>query len=107
VRAAPPPAEIRDAIKSGGFQAVCFTSSSTVRNLVGIAGKPHAKTVVACIGPQTAATAREFGLRVDVLPETATVPALIEALAEFAAARALEEKEKAAAAAAKRASRRR
>ena len=47
VRAAPPAAEIRDAIKSGGFQAVCFTSSSTVRNLVGIAGKPHAKTVVA------------------------------------------------------------
>ena len=74
VRAAPPAAEIRDAIKSGGFQAVCFTSSSTVRNLVGIAGKPHARTVVACIGPQTAATAREFGLRVDVQPEAATVP---------------------------------
>jgi len=107
VRAAPPPAEIRDAIKSGGFQAVCFTSSSTVRNLVGIAGKPHARTVVACIGPQTAATAREFGLRVDVLPEQATVPALIDAMAEFAAAKALEDKEKAAAAAAKRASRRR
>jgi uroporphyrinogen III methyltransferase/synthase len=107
VRAAPPPAEIRDAIKSGGFQAVCFTSSSTVRNLVGIAGKPHARTVVACIGPQTAATAREFGLRVDVLPETATVPALIDALAEFAADRTVHEREKAAAAAAKRASRRR
>jgi uroporphyrinogen III methyltransferase/synthase len=105
VRAAPPAAEIRDAIKSGGFQAVCFTSSSTVRNLVGIAGKPHARTVVACIGPQTAATAREFGLRVDVQPETATVPALVDALAEFAAARAVEEKEKAAAAAAKKAAR--
>ena len=78
VRAAPPAAAIRDAIKSGGFQAVCFTSSSTVRNLVGIAGKPHAKTVVACIGPQTAATAREFGLRVDVQPEHPTVPALID-----------------------------
>ena len=102
VRAAPPAAEIRDAIKSGGFQAVCFTSSSTVRNLVGIAGKPHAKTVVACIGPQTAATAREFGLRVDVQPETASVPALIEALAEFAVKRAQEEREKAAAAPARR-----
>jgi uroporphyrinogen III methyltransferase/synthase len=105
VRAAPPAAEIRDAIKSGGFQAVCFTSSSTVRNLVGIAGKPHARTVVACIGPQTAATAREFGLRVDVQPESATVPALIDALAEFAVARAAAEKEKAAAAAAKKAAR--
>jgi uroporphyrinogen III methyltransferase/synthase len=107
VRAAPPAAEIRDAIKSGGFQAVCFTSSSTVRNLVGIAGKPHARTVVAAIGPQTAAAAREFGLRVDVSPETATVPALVDALAEFAAARAVEEREKAAAAAARKTSRRR
>jgi uroporphyrinogen III methyltransferase/synthase len=105
VRAAPPAADIRDAIKSGGFQAVCFTSSSTVRNLVGIAGKPHARTVVACIGPQTAATAKEFGLRVDVQPESATVPALIDALAEFAIARAEAEKEKAAATAAKKAAR--
>ncbi|MDT0260956.1 bifunctional uroporphyrinogen-III C-methyltransferase/uroporphyrinogen-III synthase [Jatrophihabitans lederbergiae] len=102
VRAAPPAAEIRDAIKSGGFQAVCFTSSSTVRNLVGIAGKPHNRTVVACIGPQTAATAREFGLRVDVQPETANVASLIDALAEFAIKRAGEEREKAAAAPARR-----
>ncbi|MBV9821610.1 MAG: bifunctional uroporphyrinogen-III C-methyltransferase/uroporphyrinogen-III synthase [Actinobacteria bacterium] len=102
VRAAPPAAEIRDAIKSGGFNAVCFTSSSTVRNLVGIAGKPHSKTVVACIGPATAETAREFGLRVDVQPEVANVPALIEALAEFALLRAAEAREKAAAAPARR-----
>jgi uroporphyrinogen III methyltransferase/synthase len=73
-----------------------------VRNLVGIAGKPHARTVVACIGPQTAATAREFGLRVDVEPEVATVPALVDALAAYAAAKAVEEREKAAAAAAKK-----
>jgi uroporphyrinogen III methyltransferase/synthase len=103
VRAAPPAAEIRDAIKSGGFNAVCFTSSSTVRNLVGIAGKPHNRTVVACIGPQTAATAREFGLRVDVEPEVATVPALIEALAEFAIERSQSEREKAASAPVRRA----
>ncbi|HNM97364.1 MAG TPA: uroporphyrinogen-III synthase, partial [Marmoricola sp.] len=37
VRAAPPPAPIREAIKTGKFDAVVFTSSSTVRNLVGIA----------------------------------------------------------------------
>lgn len=84
VRAAPPPAEIRDAIKSGGFDVVLFTSSSTVRNLVGIAGKPHARTVIACIGPQTAQTAKELGLRVDVQPELANVPALIEATADYA-----------------------
>jgi uroporphyrinogen III methyltransferase/synthase len=85
VRAAPPPAPIREAIKTGGFDAVCFTSSSTVRNLVGIAGKPHARTIVACIGPQTAETAREFGLRVDVQPSEARVPALVDALAAHAA----------------------
>lgn len=84
VRASPPPAEIRDAIKSGGFDAVLFTSSSTVRNLVGIAGKPHARTVVAAIGPKTAETATEFGLRVDVRPERATVPDQVEALARYA-----------------------
>ncbi len=85
VRASPPPAETREMIKTGGFDAVCFTSSSTVRNLVGIAGKPHARTIVACIGPKTAETAREFGLRVDVQPEVAQVIPLVEALAEHAA----------------------
>jgi uroporphyrinogen III methyltransferase/synthase len=84
VRAAPPPADIRDAIKSGGFDAVLFTSSSTVRNLVGIAGKPHARTVVAVIGPKTADTATEFGLRVDAQPAHASVPDLVEALAAYA-----------------------
>ena len=81
VRAAPPPAATREAIKTGGFDAVLFTSSSTVRNLVGIAGKPHHSTVVACIGPQTAKAAEEHGLRVDVLAETATVVSLVQALA--------------------------
>ena len=80
-RAAPPPAPVREAIKTGGFDAVMFTSSSTVRNLVGIAGKPHQSTVVACIGPHTAKTAEEHGLRVDVLPEDSTPEGLAEALA--------------------------
>ncbi|KZM70839.1 uroporphyrinogen-III synthase [Nocardia terpenica] len=85
VRASPPPAETREMIKTGGFDAVLFTSSSTVRNLVGIAGKPHARTIVACIGPKTAETAIEFGLRVDVQPEVAQVGPLVDALAEHAA----------------------
>jgi uroporphyrinogen III methyltransferase/synthase len=85
VRAAPPPAPIREAIKGGGFDAVLFTSSSTVRNLVGIAGKPHAVTVIAVIGPQTAKTAAEFGLRVDVMAPQPSMNALVEALAEFGA----------------------
>lgn len=85
VRAAPPPPETRDMIKTGGFDAVCFTSPSTVKNLVGIAGKPHSRTIIACIGPVTEAEAREQGLRVDVVPEVAGIPNLVDALAEHVA----------------------
>lgn len=83
VRAAPPAPEVREAIKSGKFDAVCFTSSSTVRNLVGIAGKPHTSTVVACIGPATAKTAEEHGLRVDVVAPEASAASLVDALAGY------------------------
>jgi uroporphyrinogen III methyltransferase/synthase len=93
VRAAPPPAPVREAIKSGGFDAVVFTSSSTVRNLVGIAGKPHASTVIACIGPATAAAAEEHGLRVDVLAPSPSARDLADALAAFGQARAQEASE--------------
>jgi uroporphyrinogen III methyltransferase/synthase len=87
VRATPPPAPTRDAIKSGKFDAVVFTSSSTVRNLVGIAGKPHPSTIIAVIGPATAKTAEEHGLRVDVLSPKPDVEQLVDALADFGAAR--------------------
>ncbi|NHC23909.1 bifunctional uroporphyrinogen-III C-methyltransferase/uroporphyrinogen-III synthase [Nocardioides sp. IC4_145] len=87
VRATPPPAPVRDAIKTGKFDAVVFTSSSTVRNLVGIAGKPHPSTVIAVIGPQTAKTAEEHGLRVDVMAPKPDVEVLVDALADFGASR--------------------
>ena len=89
VRATPPPAPTRDAIKTGKFDAVVFTSSSTVRNLVGIAGKPHPSTVIAVIGPATAKTAEEHGLRVDVMAPKPDVHLLVDALADFGAARRL------------------
>jgi uroporphyrinogen III methyltransferase/synthase len=84
VRAAPPPAETREALKGGGVDAVLYTSSSTVRNLVGIAGKPHDSTVLVAIGPQTRATAEELGLRIDVQAAKPDVNALVEGLADFA-----------------------
>jgi uroporphyrinogen III methyltransferase/synthase len=74
---------VREAIKGGQFDAVVFTSSSTVRNLVGIAGKPHPSTVIACIGPATAKTAEEHGLRVDVLAPEASADSLVDALADY------------------------
>jgi len=90
VRAAPPPAPVREAIKAGRFDAAVFTSSSTVRNLVGIAGKPHPSTVIACIGPATARTAEEHGLRVDVVADSPSLDVLTEALADFGACRRAE-----------------
>ena len=76
---------VREAIKTGKFDAVVFTSSSTVRNLVGIAGKPHPSTIIAVIGPATARTCEEHGLRVDVVAAKPSVVELADALASFAA----------------------
>ena len=64
-----------------------FTSYSTVRNLVGIAGKPHSGTIIAVIGPATAKTCEEHGLRVDVVAGKPSVVDLADALASFAAER--------------------
>jgi uroporphyrinogen III methyltransferase/synthase len=44
-------------------------------------GKRLRGITIACIGPVTAQTAEEFGLRVDVMPEEHTIAGLVEALA--------------------------
>ena len=43
-------------------------------------GGGSAESLVACIGPVTAATARELGVAVDVVPDAYTVPALVRAI---------------------------
>jgi uroporphyrinogen-III synthase len=65
--------------------AIIFTSSSTVRNFVALAGGDLISTgpVVACIGPITAATAREAGLPVDVVANDYTTEGVVAALAEY------------------------
>ncbi|HTJ25500.1 MAG TPA: uroporphyrinogen-III C-methyltransferase [Candidatus Limnocylindria bacterium] len=62
---------------------VTFTSSSTVAGF--LANVPHGPRLlvgktVACIGPITAATAREAGIRVDVVADAFTVDGLMRAL---------------------------
>lgn len=59
---------------------VTFTSSSTVRHFVDLLGGDAVPATVACIGPVTAATARELGLRVDVEADTHTIAGLVHAL---------------------------
>jgi uroporphyrinogen III methyltransferase/synthase len=75
-----------EAFAAGGIDMVTFTSSSTVTNFVDLFGgaermrKAVGETPVACIGPITAATAEEHGLKTQVMPGENTVPALAEAI---------------------------
>ena len=76
----------RDAF-ADGIDIVTFTSSSTVRNLVtqleedsGPGRQALSGSLVACIGPVTAGTALELGLRVDIEAKEHTVDGLMEAL---------------------------
>ncbi|TKB72657.1 MAG: uroporphyrinogen-III C-methyltransferase [Nitrospira sp.] len=79
-------ASLTQEFQDGRVAAVTFTSSSTVRNFVELFGgrdvvKPLvAKVVIACIGPITAGTAKEYGLTVTVMSAENTVPALAEAI---------------------------
>jgi uroporphyrinogen III methyltransferase/synthase len=80
---------LRNALTAGEIDAITFTSSSTVRNFASLAGADAIAAIarvprplVACIGPITADTAREVGLRVDVIAPTYTTAALAQALAD-------------------------
>jgi uroporphyrinogen III methyltransferase / synthase len=70
-------------LRDGAIDIVTFTSSSTVRNLAAMLNG-HIETLrgplVACIGPITAKTAEELGLRVDVVASEYTVEGLVRAI---------------------------
>jgi len=86
----PPDADIdglRAALASGAIDALTFTSSSTVRHFAELLGREETARlgrspgpVVACIGPITAATARDAGLTVHVCPQDYTAQGLAAAL---------------------------
>jgi len=66
---------------------VAFTSSSTVRNFVKLAGKPRGQAAdglptlkLASIGPVTSSTLRELGLGVHIEAKEYTIPGLIRAI---------------------------
>lgn len=69
-----------------GTDVVTFTSSSTVRNLMGALNGEASllcSSIIACIGPATSATAKELGLKVDLVAERHNVEGLVEALVEY------------------------
>ena len=59
--------------------AITFTSSSTVANYLHGAGPENVPAVVVCIGPVTAATARERGLHVNAVAEPHSLDGLVAA----------------------------
>lgn len=72
-------------LEDGRIDAVTFTSSSTVRSFARMMPEGCAAALlrgarVVCIGPVTAATARELGLHVDSEAAEHTMPGLVEAL---------------------------
>lgn len=74
---------MREALASGGYDLVAFTSSSTASNFVEITGQPKAATKAAAIGPITAATAEKLGFEVVVKPRKYTIPALVAAIRDY------------------------
>ncbi len=79
---------IRKLFQEKKIAAVTFTSSSTVHNFVEILGQKEYKSLldgvtIACIGPVTAKTAEEFGMKIDIMPKEYTLPAFVDAIVEF------------------------
>jgi uroporphyrinogen III methyltransferase/synthase len=75
--AEPSPLALAEAAKA---DAITFTSSSTVTNYLEVAGLDAVPPVVVCIGPVTAATARDAGLSVDVVADEHTIDGLVQAV---------------------------
>lgn len=78
-------ARVRELLAQGEIDLITFTSSSTVRNLVKMLNAPDLQALlkgvgVACIGPITAGTARELGLKVDVVAEEYTIEGLVRSV---------------------------
>ena len=76
------------AMLAGSGDCIAFTSPSTIKNLAKLFDTPDLGNalpgvVIACIGPVTAATATEYGLKVDVQPAQQNVNDLAQAIAHY------------------------
>ncbi|MGB3210310.1 MAG: uroporphyrinogen-III C-methyltransferase [Desulforhopalus sp.] len=82
---------LRTELEKGDVEMITFTSSSTVRNfleMVDAENQEELRTIlagvkIAAIGPITAKTVTDNGLRVDIQPEEFTIPALIQAIVDY------------------------
>jgi len=81
-------AEVRQLLREGTVDCLTFTSSSTVENFAAMfPGENMAalvgETMVACIGPITAETARKHGLQAGVVPDDYTIEGLAGAIVDY------------------------
>ncbi len=79
---------ILEMLKNDEINVITFTSSSTVSNFVQMPGAGDISSLlsgvtVACIGPVTAATAKELGVRVDLVAEEYTIEGLVSAMLKY------------------------
>jgi uroporphyrinogen-III synthase len=74
------PREVRNAFRRGEVDAVTFTSASTVRGFTTSLGAAKGHPKVVCIGPVTAAAARNAGLRPAAVARPHTIDGLVTAL---------------------------
>jgi uroporphyrinogen III methyltransferase/synthase len=80
--------KVKRLLRNKSISAITFTSSSTVSNFVDLVGINEVRDLmggvaIASIGPITAERARTLGIKTTVMPEEFTIPALVEALAEY------------------------
>ena len=74
------PAEARAALDGGRVAVVTFSSASTVRGFVRAAGHVPDGVTAVCIGPVTAAAAREAGIEVADQADPHTIDGLVDAV---------------------------
>ena len=80
-------ARVREMLLNGEVDIITFTSSSTVSNFIELIGQDAAKQLppsvqIACIGPITAKTAEEHGLKPTVVAGEYTIEGLVKAILE-------------------------
>jgi uroporphyrinogen III methyltransferase/synthase len=82
------PEDLIHHLKTGDIDMITFTSSSTVMNFFTSLGdrielKDLKKVAMACIGPITEKKLAERGFTSQVVPEKFTIPALVDAIADY------------------------
>ena len=82
---------IAEDVRSGRINAILVTSGSVAEQVHDQFPEVPETTLIAAIGPRTAKDARRAGLSVDVVAETQTVDALIDAVARFSLPHAADE----------------